>query len=248
MERLALADSLLVDLADGTPVARGLTLHLQRFRAGVRERAGERQEALLDDFFALALPSIDEYARANGPAFPRFECWQDRATFRFELALRPAPQRTREIALTTAQQPAADDAHLKGPNIDRYGRVMRRLGGEALFVNDRGNAIEGTTTSFVWWREGRLMHAPSTTMRPRVASITERIVTEIAARLGYETGTELCSPLELAETELWALNALHGIRPVTHLDGAPLNAPNAQRLETFTKALHAMREPVVTNR
>ncbi|WP_217132017.1 aminotransferase class IV [Leucobacter chinensis] len=248
MERLALADSLLIDIADGTPVARGLPLHLERFRAGVRERAGERHEALLDNFFELALQSIDEYARANGPAFPRFECWQDRATFRFELALRPAPKITSKIALTTAQQPAADDAHLKGPNIERYGRVMKRLGGEALFVNDRGHAIEGTTTSLVWWREGRLMHAPRVTVRPRVASITERLVTEIADRLGYETGTELCSPLELAETELWALNALHGIRPVTLLDGTPLNAPDTQRLEAFEKALHAMPEAVVPSR
>lgn len=244
MERLALADSLLIDVAHGDAVARGFELHLTRFADGVRGLAGELAEASLTQFFDVAIDRINTYVGDVGPGFPRFECWQDRASFRYELALRPAPQRTTTIPLTSVAQPAADDGHLKGPNIERYGRLMRRVGGEALLVSDEGYAVEGTTTSLVWWIDGALCSVAPHTGRPRVSSVTERLILGLAADNGVVTEERSAPPTELAHAEVWALNALHGIRQVQSIDGVTLPQADMERLTHFRQAYERLARPL----
>jgi hypothetical protein len=71
-----------------------------------------------------------------------------------------------------------------------------------------------------------------------------RSVLALAAALGVETYGEPVTPAELAGTELWSLNALHGIRIATGwLDGPPL-AELPGRLATWRARLDALRKPI----
>jgi branched-subunit amino acid aminotransferase/4-amino-4-deoxychorismate lyase len=78
----------------------------------------------------------------------------------------------------------------------------------------------------------------------RVDSVTVRSVLTLATALGIETYAEPVTPAELEGTELWSLNALHGIRIVTKwIDGVPL-AQKPGRLPAWRARLDALRKPI----
>lgn len=227
-----LADSFLVELRDGVPVAHGLGLHKNRFFEGL-------QFLGLDDhptsFWMQGIREIAEYVLAEGASFPRFECWASEAGLRLHVSVRPAPARTEHIPMTVARTPVdSPQAALKGPYIGLYSELMREHGTEVLLTNHEGIALEGTTTALMWWEQDTLMTvAPQ---HARVASVTEALVLDIARELGYATQTATRTAEELFAHELWGVNALHGIRPV---------APNAsERLCRFRERYAARARPL----
>ncbi|MFC7765485.1 hypothetical protein [Leucobacter soli] len=62
-------------------------------------------------------------------------------------------------------------------------------------------------------------------------------------RIGQPQPARL-APVELAQHEVWAVNALHGIRVVTSIDGTPLPPPDERRLQWFREALDRTWEAV----
>lgn len=223
-DRLVLADSFLVDLRDGVPVAHGLDLHQARFREDLKQ-LGYAEDATA--FWEEGIRRICAFALAEGPSFPRFECWASASGLRLHLSLRHAPARTDSISMAVAESPVdSSAAKLKGPNIARYAELIREHGSEVLLTNPDGIALEGTTTSLMWWEHNTLM-----TVSPehaRVTSVTEALVLEIARELRIPTGFASRSPEELCTCELWAVNSLHGIRPVTQKDSDRLRQFRAQ--------------------
>ena len=69
--------------------------------------------------------------------------------------------------------------------------------------------LEGGTTSLLWWREGTLCAPPP--RAPVLPGITRSLLLAHAAAVAFENVT----PADLAGLEVWAVNALYGIRPVT---------------------------------
>ena len=56
--------------------------------------------------------------------------------------------------------------------------------------------------------------------------------------------TSRCDPEELDGLEVWALNALHGIRIVTSWIDGPATAEEPGRLATWQARLDALRKPL----
>lgn len=256
--------------AAGGLAVRALKQHVERFkrnsgRGWVRHHpaSARTMELAASEFLRTAIPQI----AAAGEGFPRLELWQDSpdTTPRFNLQLRPLPPLGTELAAVTRHVPPQQWANIKGPNIDFYRELQQDAGCEVLLLDVDGSVREGTTTSIVWWDGDCLRTSAST---ERVHSITEWALGFLLAWAGSpaaapqlatnETVREaakyrmapgtlrpaLLSAAALAQTEVWAVNALHGIRPLTQLDGHPLAAPNESRLAVFRKLLDFSWSPV----
>lgn len=262
---LVAADSFRVRVRGGRAEVRGLERHLERFRWAAAD-AG-LSLAGLNAFLAEARRAIAEF----GEGFPRLELWVDAdGSTRFEVALREPPPLGETLELRSHTGAASEHARRKGPNIARYSALNRGLGAETLLVGIDGLVREGATTSLVCWRGANDEAGFVIDAAERVPSVTEALLlsavgrppagtdpgqppgVESARPVGidpapahrFEIGRETATVSELQRCELWAVNALHGIRPVTQLDGVALPAPTPERLEWFRAALDATWKPV----
>lgn len=264
--QLLAADSFRVRLNPKTGAAevRGWARHRSRFTRAVREatpgaagrenegRILDRANAFLDD----ALPRIAAY----GAGFPRLELWSDASgTPALRLSLRPVPELRDTVELRTAGAVRLAHPGRKGPNIARLSELNRELGAEALLLDSDGRVLEGATTSLVWWTDdtdesGCTVAAPSGTAPNRVASVTEALLRDAAQKRPVgrmpndrrsgsfsESGP---TAAELTSHEVWAVNALHGIRTVTSINGVALPSPVPQRLAWFREALDRTWEAI----
>lgn len=241
MESLLLADSFRVraNPVHGAAEVRNFDRHLARFTDGARA-VGLSDATSLTEFLSHARAKIHAY----GEGFPRLEVWSTPGgTPRLRAALRPLPPLGSEVELRTAPQVRLEHPERKGPNIARLGALNRELGAEALLVGAAGHLLEGATTSIVWWHDAQLCVVAS---HHRVASITEAALVELASELGSNIVRERgIRPDELTTHEVWALNALHGIRPVAKIDGVVLPSPRASRLTAYTHAFDRAWQPVL---
>lgn len=225
--RLVVADSWLV--SEGRALALGL--HRERF---LRDAPGA--ESFWDEAIAK-IPS-------TGNWFPRVE---KHADGQLALRLRAAPERESTAVLAT--WPGADPRtrpSVKGPDLEAMAHVRQSvhpLGAtEAVIVSDAGHVIEGAYSGLLWWR-GDILCGPPADL-PRVASVTTGSVITLATALGLDTHEELVTPDELDGTELWALNALHGIRIVTAWVDGPDLAEKPGRLAVWRARLDAIRRAI----
>ena len=249
---LLVADSFRVRMRerDGGAEVRGLARHLERFaRAAAsawrRDTAvpgltehGEAVTAQIAEF----LGSARERLSHSGEGFPRLElraAATPGAPPVLALALRPLPALQQTVHLVSHAFPAPPHADRKGPNIGVYGELKRRLGDEPLLLDANGAAREGATTSLVWWGPDTA-HAWVSATPERVPSVTEAILSAGAVRFAPRSA----GIVELRASEVWAVNALHGIRPVASIDGEPLAPPEPDRLARFRALLDASWEPV----
>ena len=222
------------------------------------ERSPAERHALarIEELLAAAPARISAF----GEGWPRVELWSDEAGVspRLALQLRSLPELHATIELRTAGHLEIPYPERKGPHIARYAALNRELGAEALLTDARGYVLEGTTTSLVWWpreREHAEQYGFVAESEARVPSVTEGLI--VAAGGGRLVGEKphrrrigqpqprSVTPAELAEFEVWAVNALHGIRVVTRIDGVRLPPPHERRLKWFREALDRSWEPVL---
>lgn len=237
MEQLLVADSFRVREREGVAEVRMFAAHLERFQRGVVDTLDRSPS---DDWWQLEFePFIDtvpeQLARA-GSGFPRLELCADADSdeVRLRLRTRPLPRLFTRIDLRTAPRPTLISPHIKGPNIARLAELNAELGAETLMLDERGRAIEGATTSLVWWRGNTLCTVAT---QDRVASVTEMLVVSIAAHFGTQVETASPTVAELSSCEVWAVNALHGIRAVTTIDGTRTAAGRRGRIAQYRDAL-----------
>lgn len=232
---------------------------------------GENDRARLTEFLTAARGEIAA-AGAGFPRLELWR--EADGTTSFDLSLRPLPELRDSIELRTAGPVELEHATRKGPNIGALARLNRELGAEALLLGPTGTVREGATTSLIVWgddgdRSGRVIAS-----HERVASVTEDLLVAAAARrlVGTKPGRTRSgalawggfgapsgglgsshrtsdhdmdpTPAQLLGHEVWAVNALHGIRPVSHLDGVALPRPVAPRLAWFRAALERAWQPV----
>ncbi|QEO09787.1 aminotransferase class IV [Protaetiibacter larvae] len=232
------ADSWLVE--DGT--VRGLELHRSRFMTSIpRSRARELD---LDAFWDAAIAELPR----TGSWFPRVELREQLGAPQLLFRLREAPALQRSLILTThtGRDPRTAPT-VKGPDLAAMIRLrtLAQTHGadEAVIVSPEGWIVEGSTTSICWWR-GSTLCIPDRTL-PRVDGVTLRTVLALATALGIEISEERTMPDELDELEVWALNALHGIRIVTAWQGGPAStAEEPGRLSRWRLRLDALRRPL----
>lgn len=236
-ERLVVADSFRVREWHGTAEVRAFDAHLARFTDSALRAAGGPLTPLAG-FLAHARERIARHGEGN----PRLELWESPdGAHRLNLLERPLPELRTEIALRAAGRVELDHPERKGPNIQRLIALNASLGAEALLTDRTGAVTEGATTALLWWDGDTLCSAASA---QRVRSVTEGVLVEAAAALGARHDTRSVTPAELARHELWAVNALHGLRPVTELDGTRMPDPDPERLAAFLAALDRSWQPV----
>ena len=209
--RLGVADSWLVE----SGLVRNLQGHFDRFANWVNE-IDASANAQLDGFFHAVKAAIPR----DGDFFPRIEYHLDAPSGqRLHLRMREAPQLPPTVKLWLFNE--SDPRHnplVKGPDLS-LGMQLRRkakLHGadEAVLLTDKGFVNEGALSSLVWWRGDVLCSTPSEGA-DWLPSITRDAVFGLARDAGKEVRLEFAEPESLANTEVWLLSSLQGIKPAT---------------------------------
>jgi len=223
---LLAADSWLVD--EGR--ARSLDHHHRRFAAACAEATGD-SPARIESFWQDAVAALPR----TGRWFPRVELAGPEPA-RLYLRIRPAPPRTADVAvcLTEEFDPRIHPRR-KGPDLSLLAhlrhRAAQRGAQELLLTTPSGLVLEGTTANVLWWEDDVLCLPPPDL--PLLAGVTTTLIQEHAAELGVRTEHRRCPVQELDGREVWLVNALHGIRPVTAWLGRPLRAGPALRAASW---------------
>jgi len=225
---LRAADSWLAE--DGRALA--LEGHRARFLNGMPASLGAAA------FWDAAIDAVPR----RGAWFPRLELGADE----LRLRMRPAPQRHRSVALLT--HPGADPRvapRVKGPDLERMARLresaLGRGADEVVLLHD-GYVAEGASSSIAWWI-GDALCVPAADI-PRLDGVTLGALVALATALGVEVIEAHATPPELDGCEIWALNALHGIRIVTNWIDGPATAQQPGRLAAWRARLDALRHPL----
>jgi branched-subunit amino acid aminotransferase/4-amino-4-deoxychorismate lyase len=231
------ADSWLV--ADGSVL--GIGLHRARFLDSMS--ADDRRATNAETFWDAALALIP----SAGEWFPRVELQSRTSSLFLVFRLRSAPARQNNLVVATwLDGDPRTVPGIKGPDLATMTRVRTSVqahgASEAVILNRDGYVVEDSHSGLLWWR-GEILCGPPAEF-DRVDSVTVRGVLTLATALGVETYEEAVTPGELADTELWSLNALHGIRIVTNwIDGPPL-AQLPGRLSLWRARMDALRKPI----
>ncbi len=101
---------------------------------------------------------------------------------------------------------------------------------------------DGSTTCLVWWR-GESLCVPASEIE-RIDSVTVKTLITLATALGVDVLYETVIPADLAGLEVWALNAVHGIRIVTSWIDGPATAEQPGRVADWQARLDALRKPL----
>jgi branched-subunit amino acid aminotransferase/4-amino-4-deoxychorismate lyase len=221
--------------------ALGLDLHRTRFMNSIARKRYEEVDP--EAFWDAAVAVIPK----EGEWFPRVELQSRSGAPLLVFRLRTAPERSRSVVIATwtGEDPRTMPL-VKGPDLETMIGVrtsVQALGSsEAVILSPDGYVVEGTSTALLWWR-GEILCGPLAEF-DRVDSVTARSVLTLAAALGVDTHEEAVTPAELDGTELWALNALHGIRIVRSWVTGPRLAEHPGRLSTWRARLDALRRPI----
>lgn len=222
---------------------RALELHRQRFADAASAQLGNDAPSSreLDAFWSAVAALLP----AEGRVFPRVELAAVPGTTAplLRARIRPAPDARTTLVLATHD---GDDPRrspdIKGPDLAAMVALRSRAqaagADEAVLLVD-GRVVEGSTTALLWWNGDTLVTVPD--WMPRVSSITERSIRTLATALGTEVVEYLATPEELDHKEIWAVNALHGIRVVTAWIDGPRPAAEPGRHDRWRRSLDALR-------
>lgn len=246
-DTLEAADSLLV--SDGRAFAPHL--HRERFKSAVR-RAGLPRDTVdsddVDAFWAAAFALIP----ASGNWFPRVELRTGRNDPHLSFRHRPAPELTKAVTLRTHPGPdPRTKPSVKGPDLEALlqarSQARRHGADDAVIVTADGSIIDGAANAIVWWRGDTLCAPPAESEDrefARVPSVTARSLLGLAAAMGLDTRGERATPADLDGCEVWALNALHGIRMVAAWHSGPQLAEKPGRIGAWRERRQALRTPI----
>lgn len=233
---LLVADSWLV--REGR--VRAFDRHRERFVRACRECGGPAADRLAEFWrdVAAVLPRTGEW-------FPRVELTAD--TRELRLLLRQAPPLADEVRLWAAGQPDPRAVpRRKGPDLEILAGVRGRAAGagaqEAVLVDADGTVLESATASVLWWEDDTLCLPPPGL--PVLPGVTIALIRERARRLGIPLAPRERTVPELDGREVWLVNALHGIRPVTAWTGRPMNAGPARHAANWREWLNSIEEPL----
>ncbi|MEU0245737.1 aminotransferase class IV [Streptomyces sp. NPDC006235] len=234
--RLLAADSWLVH--EGR--VRAYDRHRERFARACADCGGPQPRRL-----AAFWQDVTAVLPRTGAWFPRVELAA--GSLELRLLLRPAPPLGTEVRLWAAgQSDPRTVPRRKGPDLDTLARVRRRASGEgaqeAVLIAPSGTVLESATASVLWWEDDTLCLPPP--RLPVLPGVTAGLVQERALRSGIRIAHRERTVAELDGREVWLVNALHGIRPVTGWVGRPMRVPPVQRAGEWRRWLDGLMEPL----
>ncbi|HET9253623.1 MAG TPA: aminotransferase class IV, partial [Pseudonocardiaceae bacterium] len=224
---------------------RALSAHIRRFRTACTRMAVPGEQST--EFVHASVRRIP----ASGRWFPRVELVLTQGTPQFQLWIRPAPPRGDTVRLWISTEPDQRvHPSVKGADLD-YLVALRRSAAaagadEALILSPDGRVREGASTSVLWWRDDVLCAPPETSAV--LPGVTRAVLLGLAAERGIRVEIEEPKPHDLAGLEVWAVNALHGIRSVRGWAGTPIDAGPAYRARRWNSRLDRLAVPVISDR
>jgi branched-subunit amino acid aminotransferase/4-amino-4-deoxychorismate lyase len=231
-------DSWLVE--DGR--VRALWAHAARFRRSCAPVAPILAEQM-DAFFT----AVAERLPRNGRWFPRVELAIFDETPRLRLWLRPAPPRGSTVRLWIVPEPDQRlNPTVKGPDLAHLAGLRETAlahgADEAVLLSPSGHVLEGASSHLMWWHGDVLCAPPPEGL---LHGITQAILFDLAQAGGLQTSRSVpVRPADLAGCEVWAVNALHGIRAVTGWIGAAVAAASATRAAPWNGHLDRLAGPI----
>ncbi len=235
---LLAADSWLVD---GGAV-RGLELHRRRFTAACAQLTGSTPPTV-DSFWAAVCASLP----GTGRWFPRVELSGDPRDPRLSLRIRPAPASAAvaRVWLYDGPDPRRFPRR-KGPDLAALAGLRARASeagaDDALLVNAAGVLLEAAHAGVLWWEAGTLC-LPEAGL-PVLPSVTATLIKQRAAALGVPVREVRRRPDDLDDSEVWLVNALHGIRVVTEMIGCAVRPAPAGRAPQWRRWLDSIAVPL----
>lgn len=210
--------------------------HLSRFERMADEQGLKRP---LDDF----LTAVTDALPRSGSHFPRIDLT---SRGELELRVRPMPTLGRTVVLSTAATDPRTEPTTKGPDIPALQELRdaaAKMGAdEPIILDAQGRIIDGASTCLVWIRDNTLFTPPAEATR--LESITVNVVEQLARNAGYDVATEWATPAQLSTSQVWALNALHGIRGVTSWVAGPSFTLDEAVLDEFRTAYDRLFAPI----
>jgi branched-subunit amino acid aminotransferase/4-amino-4-deoxychorismate lyase len=233
-DELLVADSWLV--VDGA--VRWLADHRDRFWASCRDTGVEDRR--LRGFWQAVVDALPR----TGRWFPRVEL---SSSGELRLRLRPAPPLGLGVTLRCDERgDPRERPRVKGPDLPLLLRLRaeaaRHGADELLLRTAEGWVVEGATTSLLWWESDTLcVPVPKV---PSLPGVTSKRLLRRATELGIAVAHMWRQPEALSGREVWLVNALHGIRPVTSWSGLDLRPGRAVNAATWQEWLRAQSRPL----
>lgn len=171
--------------------------------------------------------------------------------------LRPAPPRRLETRLVTVPDERIMPL-VKGADLTWCGQARERAvaagADDALLVADDGELIlEAAHGAVIGWRDGTCVLPPPPGPDGRaLASVTVSVLSGLLPKLGVPVERGSLRLRQIAGDAgasggieaIWYVNALHGVSPVTLLDGRPVMTAEPALVRTVQRAIEARRVPL----
>ncbi|MDH6533142.1 branched-subunit amino acid aminotransferase/4-amino-4-deoxychorismate lyase [Aurantimicrobium minutum] len=214
----------------------GFARHLDRFATSATTQGLVRPVDTFLDAVTVTLPKTGVY-------FPRIDLTE---RGELELWVRPAPALKEHIVLATATCDPRTEPALKGPDIPAL-TELRKLAqaqgaDDAVIVDAQGRVIDGSTTCLLWFDGDTAVIPPAEAIR--VDSVTVALVSELLKAEGTSLTERWATPQDLSNREIYALNALHGVRAVTQWREGPLVALNPTRFAALRESYESQFENI----
>lgn len=235
-EKLLIADSWLV--SEGR--VRALQLHRERFFSSCQKMARIEQN-ILDDFWNQSMGTLAK----TGSWFPRIELAGNLHQPVFQFRIRKAPPTHPNIKLIDYQ--SRDFRKMprhKGPDLAKLisarKNIVEQGADEAILTTPKGFLLEGLTTSILWWEGSTLCTTPASWRV--LPGVTGQLIRTIAEKNDIPVASRSRKLKELNGCEVWAVNALHGIRRAVNWEHAPFTTTRRVDLEKWRQELDLFME------
>jgi len=214
-------------VSDSWLVTEGLTVswekHVERF---FRSVLGETE--IPRDTLKAFVHEVHARTPDAGRWFPRVEVVSHPEGHRLRYRHRRAPESQATAVLARAPHDPRTRPRVKGPDLEELLALRTAVAPsgatEAIIVDAQDRIVEGAySTVMVWPAHTDRVCVIDPTL-PRLPSVTEAVLVEIARTQGVEVGETLTSVDELQDAEVWVVSALHGVRLATaFIEGPGLN-------------------------
>ena len=114
---------------------------------------------------------------------------------------------------------------------------------EALITNSVGTLVEGAYSSLMVW-EGENELAITPRSLPRIPSVSEDILRDLASNQGIRVVERALRREDLEGKETWIVSALHGIRLVDSIIDGPAVSAMPERRDSWQELWWQSRKPL----
>jgi branched-subunit amino acid aminotransferase/4-amino-4-deoxychorismate lyase len=216
-----------------------LERHWSRFFASATKHGLESDT--LNGFWDTVTAAIPR----EGSWFPRVEVVATPGGPTLRYRERPAPEWLSDAVVAIGDHDPRTTPLTKGPDLETLMALRRSVAHtgatEALIVSAAGEVIEGAYSTIVMIPPGghELRIVPRSV--PRIPSVTEAVIREIAAARGMPVVEAPITLDTVEDADLWVLSALHGIRITTDFPGGPVVSPDIDRRDEWQAQWWATR-------